>query len=78
MEIGDIFVYPSSRGQCVNSYITSKERMTGWKQDGWNAALIVDRGRACDFLAWYRPVTAAAASVEKPSSQRCFPRRDGF
>ena len=67
MEIGDIFVYPSSGGRCINSYFTSKERMTGWKQDGWNAALIVDRGLAFDFLAWYRPVTAAAASVEKPS-----------
>jgi hypothetical protein len=37
-----------------------------WKQDGWAAMVIVDNGRAFDFLAWYRPLTISKATVQKP------------
>ena len=37
-----------------------------WKQTQWSALVLVDRGRAFDFLAWYRPLTIAAAVLEKP------------
>jgi hypothetical protein len=39
----------------------------GWKQDGWSAFVLVDRGRAFDFLTWYRPLTVSTATVEKPT-----------
>ena len=67
MGIGDILVYPTSRGKCINSYFAAKERIPDWKQDGWGAALVVDMGRAFEFLAWYRPVTVFAALTTKPA-----------
>jgi hypothetical protein len=77
MEIGDVFVYPTCGGDCINPYFGSKEMYKfhhkdgsvswQWQQDGWAALIIVDRGRAFDFLSWYRPLTIAEAIAEKPS-----------
>lgn len=75
METGDVIVYPTCGGKCINPYFASKELSRQytkdgplpWMQDGWAAALIIDCGRAFDFLAWYRPLTAAEARREKPS-----------
>ncbi len=77
MEIGDVFVYPTCGGDCINPYFGSKEmykfhRKDGsvswqWQQDGWAAIVTVDRGRAFDFLSWYRPLTVTQAAAEKPS-----------
>jgi len=39
MQVGDVFVYPTSQGKCVNSYYASKERIPNWKQDGWGLAI---------------------------------------
>ena len=72
MDIGDVFAYPTFGGRCMNAYAASREldrEGTGtpaWKQDGWAAMVIVDRGRAFDFLAWYRPLTISRATVHKP------------
>ena len=67
MQVGDVLVYPTSDGKNINPYFPSKERMVpAWQQDGWSAALIVECGRAFDFLAWYRPLTIAVALEEKP------------
>lgn len=67
MDVGDVFAYPTSRGKCINSYYPAKERIPNWQQDGWGVAVIVDSGRAFDFLAWYRPITIFAATHEKPT-----------
>lgn len=66
-EIGDALVFPTSKGECINSYYSSKEKIPGWSQDGWGATIIVERGRAFDFLAWYYPLTIAHALAEKPT-----------
>jgi hypothetical protein len=72
MDIGDVFVYPTFGGRCRNAYFASKESdrmgtaMPAWKQDGWSAMLLVDRGRAFDFLAWYVPLTVTRATAHKP------------
>jgi hypothetical protein len=66
MGVGDVLVYPTSRGKCVNSYYPSKERIPDWKQDGWGSALVVAVGRAFEFLAWYRPATIFATLTAKP------------
>ena len=71
MDVGDVFVYPTFGGRCRNPYAATKEldrsgTMTpAWKQDGWSAMMIVDRGRAFDFLSWYRPLTITMATVQK-------------
>jgi hypothetical protein len=70
MGFGDVLVYPTSRGKCINSYFPSKERIPDWKQDGWGAVIIVDVGRAFDFLAWYRTVTPFVALTAKPDLAR--------
>jgi hypothetical protein len=70
MDVGDLFVYPTSSGKCINSYFKSKDKIAGWKHDGWSAAIIIDRGRAFDFLAWYRPLTLRRAVAEKPTLEQ--------
>jgi hypothetical protein len=68
MEVGEVFVYPTSGGNCINSYCSSKEKIPGgWTQDGWGAVIVVERERAFDFLTWYRPLTISNARAEKPS-----------
>ena len=73
MNVGDVFAYPTFGGRCINAYAASREldrHGTGtpaWKQDGWAAMVIVDCGRAFDFLAWYRPLTISKAMVQKPT-----------
>jgi hypothetical protein len=70
MEIGDVLVYPTSHGECINSYFARKERIPNWKQDGWGVAIVVDAGRAFEYLAWYRPITLFAALDTKPVCSR--------
>ena len=67
MEVGEAFVYPTSGGECINSYYASKDKIPGWSQDGWGAAIMVERGRVFDFLVWYRPLVISYARTEKPS-----------
>src|ERR1051325_10085498 len=66
MQVGDVLAYPTSHGKCINSYYPSKERIPNWKQDGWGLAIVVDVGRAFDFLAWYRHITPLAALDRRP------------
>jgi hypothetical protein len=73
MDVGDVFVYPTFGGRCINAYVSSREldregsATPVWTQDGWSAMVTVDRGRAFDFLAWYRPLTVTRAWDNKPS-----------
>jgi hypothetical protein len=67
LETGDVIVFPTTRGNCINPYFPSKEEIPGgWHPDGWGAAVIVECGRAFGFLAWYRPLRASAATPGKP------------
>jgi len=71
MDVGDVLVYPTFGGRCRNPYAATKEldrsgTMTpAWEQDGWSSMIIVDRGRAFDFLSWYRPLTITMATVQR-------------
>jgi len=73
MVVGDALVYPTCEGECINPYVASKEQSRngagriGWKQDSWSATIIIDVGRAFDFLAWYRPLTISNATTTKPT-----------
>jgi len=68
LDVGDVLIFPTCQGHCINPYFASKERDRSWKgQDGWSAAAIVDRGRAFEFLAWYRPLLSAPALKDKPT-----------
>ncbi len=71
MNVGEVLAFPTASGKCINSYCRSKEMIPGgWIQDSWGALVIVDRGRAFDFLAWYRPLTFWRARFEKHSLEQ--------
>lgn len=73
MQTGDVLVYPTFGGRCRNPYFVdqNKDRMGAasrpWQIDSWSAMVIIDCGRAFDFLAWYRPLTLGRAMAEKPN-----------
>jgi hypothetical protein len=67
LQTGEVIAFPTARGSCINPYFPSKEAIVGsWRQDGWGAAVIVECGRAFDFLAWYRLLRAPEATAAKP------------
>jgi hypothetical protein len=67
MQPGEALTYPMSNGHCINPYFPSKERMRpAWRQDSWNACIIIECGHAFDFLAWYRPIVVELAFPQKP------------
>ena len=74
MDRGDVIVYPTCGGRCINPYFPSKELdkqytrqgPVPWQQDGWAVAVIIDCGRAFDFLSWYRPLKIVGTTSEKP------------
>ena len=75
MEIGDVLVYPTCGGRNINPYFPSEKKnlhntksgREPWKPDGWGAMVILDCGRAFEYLAWYRPATLAETRSEKPT-----------
>jgi hypothetical protein len=73
MDVGDVFVYPTFGGRCINPYFASREldrlgtKAPSWKQDGWSAMVMVDGGQAFSFLSWYRPLTIWMATAHKPT-----------
>jgi hypothetical protein len=65
---GEALAYPMTSGQCINPYFPNKDRMRPvWRQDSWGACVIIECGRAFDFLAWYRPIVVERAFAEKPA-----------
>jgi hypothetical protein len=64
-------------GPNINPYFPSKEMNKiytkggpkPWTQDGWGAMLVVDRGRAFDYFAWYRVLTLAESMPQKPAPE---------
>jgi hypothetical protein len=75
LQTGDVLVYPTCGGRCRNPYIVDPDRdrmgtlsvpPRPWQMDSWAAMVIVDSGRAFDFLAWYRPLTVSVAMADKP------------
>ena len=74
MSVGDVLVYPTCDGENINPYYPSKEQQRHyrpggpvmWSQNGWAACIIIDCGRAFEFLSWYRPLTILGTRAEKP------------
>jgi hypothetical protein len=66
MNVGDVFVYPTSLGRCKESLPAWIHVVPPWEQDSWNAVVVVSAERAFDFLVWYRPLVLARPVSEKP------------
>ena len=64
LEVGDVIVFPTSRGDVINPYFKSREAIPNWRHDGWGAFVVAERGRAFDFFAWYRPLVSWATTAK--------------
>ena len=64
---GEVVIYPTCKGDPINPYAVGKDFawVKAWKQDGWGALVVLQRGLAFEFLAWYRPaVITEPLSIE--------------
>src|SRR5438874_104423 len=66
LEIGVLYACPV-RGGNINPR-GGKKNFDGspWIPDGWRQFVILDRGRAFDYLAWYQPLVCKKPIQEKP------------
>jgi len=64
-DAGGVYIYPTRDGDTINPYMGPKYfNRTKWCPNGFGLMLVIGRGRAFDYLAWYQAVT----SVEVVSS----------
>jgi hypothetical protein len=74
MDVGDALVYPTCGGKPRNPYAVRPDQLKiygprggqPWFHDGWGAIVIIDRGRAFDFLTWYRPIVVQDMFEREP------------
>lgn len=70
LEVDAVYAFPTSKGKVWNPYVNpSPQRRPEWykwTRDGWGAMLVVDRGLAFDYLAWYRITVCQREFDEKP------------
>jgi hypothetical protein len=74
MDVGDALVYPTCGGAPRNPYesrpgqlkIYGPKSGQPWRGDSWAAMVIVDRGRAFGFFAWYTPIVVRTLYIEEP------------
>jgi hypothetical protein len=66
-EIGVLYACPVEGCSCINPYF-GKKQLEQWPftPDGWRQFVILDRGRAFDYLAWYQPLVCKKPVNEKP------------
>jgi hypothetical protein len=66
LEIGVLYACPV-KGANINPIGGKKNRDgTLWAPDGWRQFVILNRGRAFDFLAWYQPLVCKKPVTEMP------------
>lgn len=67
LEEGGLYIYPTLRGLPINPYLGPAHfDRAAWRPDGYGAILVAERGRAFDYLAWYRPLVAVPAFPSQP------------
>ena len=73
LEVGEVLIYPVSQSvtyfEPINPFTVGKvwPSVTSWKQAGWGAFAIVERGLLFDFIAWYRPVVVNRLLTGEPT-----------
>jgi hypothetical protein len=74
MDTGEVFVYPTSRYTPLNPYLKRREdnyrAPFNWVHDGWSAMVLLNRGRAFDYLAWYAIAVLDDTYPHKPSMEQ--------
>jgi hypothetical protein len=69
LDVGEVLIYPTCSGTSINPYLVGKgwDLVKAWKQDGWGAFTVADRGLAFGFLAWYWPLIICEALPSEPT-----------
>ena len=69
LEVGEVLTYPVCKCQPINPYAVGKDWhwVKAWKQDGWGAFVVAERGLVFDFLAWYRPLVVCEPLPVEPT-----------
>ena len=79
LEIGSLFIFPTSgNGEPINPYMTAEENeCCGWKHEKWGAGLVVSRGRAFGYLAWYQAIKLSQTfpKSKKPTIEKLIKAR---
>jgi len=67
LEIGLLYACPVKGSNCINPY-RGKTNFDGspWIPDGWRQFVILERGRAFDYLSWYQPLVCRKPVRQKP------------
>jgi hypothetical protein len=69
LTVGEVLAYPICRGKPINPYAVGKEFawVKAWKQDGWGAFVVAERGLMFEYLAWYRPLVVTDPLAVEPT-----------
>ena len=69
LRVGEVLIYPVCQGKPINPYTVGKDFafVKAWRQDGWGALAVAERGREFDFLAWYRPLVICDPLPAEPT-----------
>lgn len=67
LEVGVLYACPVNGSNCLNPYLSKKHSAhSPWIPDGWRQFVILDRGRAFDYLAWYQPLVCRKPVRQEP------------
>ena len=66
---GDVYAFPTMAGLAFASYVSGAEDFDrrNFKQDGWGAVVVVDQGRAFDWLPWCALISVAVDPSKMPT-----------
>jgi hypothetical protein len=69
LAVGEVLAYPTCKGHPINPYAVGKELawVKAWKQDGWGAFVVAERGLMFEYLAWYRPLVITEPLLSEPT-----------
>ena len=70
MDVGDVYIYPTSGYHAINPYFKSKHDDPSWNHDGWSAMVIFARGRSFEYLAWYAALVLDKTYENRPTLQQ--------
>lgn len=68
MDAGVAYAFPTCKGQPWNPYVNPArdQKLYRWTQDAWGALVVLDRGLAFDYLAWYRIAVSQHDFEQRP------------
>ena len=67
LEVGVLYACPVQRSSCLTPYLRDNYYAEiPWVPDGWRQFVILDQGRAFDYLAWHQPLVCKKPVKQKP------------